>query len=113
MTLRRSWLDGWVKVCMHRLSFSGIVRQDSRSVAEYGTVAREMVGVDVLSVYIIQNSGRSSCLPMVTVTFWCLGMSSNAVTTRLASAFARSLFLMVVCPLILCSIVGRPRLILF
>ncbi len=54
-------------------------------------MAREMGGVGGLSVYITQNSGRSACLPMATVTFWCSGMSSNDVTTRLAAAIARSL----------------------
>ena len=67
---------------MHSLSFSGIVHHGGRSVAECGPVAREMGGVGGLLVYITQNSGRSACLPMVTVSFWCSGMSSNDVTTR-------------------------------
>ena len=70
-------------------------------------------GVGGLSVYITQNSGRSAYLQIVTVTFWCLGMSLNAVTTRLAAAYAKSLPLVLVCPLILCSIVDRPSLILY
>ena len=70
-----------------------------------GTVAREMGGVGGLSVCITQNSGRSAYLPMVTVTFWCSGMSSNDINTRLAAASARSLPFMFVCPLVLCSIV--------
>ena len=70
-------------------------------------MAREMRGVGGLSVYITQNSGRSACLPMVTVTFWCPGMFSNDVTTRLDAVSTRSLPLMFACPLILRSIVGR------
>jgi hypothetical protein len=102
-----------VKACIHSLSFSGVVHQGGRSVAECGLMAREMGGVGGLSVYITQNFGRSACLPMATVTFWCSGMSSNDVTTRLGADSARSLLLMFVCPLILCSIVGRPSLILY
>ena len=98
---------------MHSLSFSGIVHHGGRSVAERGPVDRELGGVDGLLVYITQNSGRSAYLPMVTVTFWCSGMPSNDVTTRLAAASARSLPFMFVCPLILRSIVGRPSLILY
>jgi hypothetical protein len=66
-----------------------------------------------LPVYITQKSSRSESLPMVTVTFWGSGMSSNEYTTRLDAALARSLPLMYVCPLILCSIMGRPRLIMY
>ena len=84
---------------MHSLSFSGIVHHGGRSVAECGPVAREIGGVSGFLVYITQNSGRSAYLPMVTVSFWCSGMSSNAVTTRLAATFARSFPLMCVCPL--------------
>ncbi len=64
-------------------------------------------------MYITRNSGRSAYLPILTVIFWCSGMSSNEVTTRLAAASARSLPLMSVCPLILCSIVERPSVILY
>ena len=98
---------------MHSFSFSKIVHQGGRSVAECGLVAREMGAVGGLSVYITQNSGRSAYLPIVTVTFWCSGMSSNDVTTRLAAASARSLPLMFVYPLILCRIAGRLSLILY
>jgi len=109
----RSWLDGLVKTCMYSLSFSGIVNQGGRIVAECGPGSREIGGVGGLSVYITQNFGRSACLPMVTVTFWCSGISSNDFLTCLGAAYARSLPLMFVCPLILCSIVGRPSLILY
>ncbi len=79
---------------------------------ECGSVVEVIGGVGGLSVYITRNSGRSVCLPIVTVTFWCSGMSSNDFTTRLAAASARSLPLMFVCPLILCSIVvGIPILV--
>ena len=98
---------------MQSLSFSGIVHQGGRSVAECGPVAKKMEGVGSLSVYITLNSDRSAYLPMVTVTFWCSGMSSNEVTTRLAATSARSLPFVFVCPLILCIIVGRPSLILY
>ena len=74
-TLSRSRSDGLVNACMHNLSFSGIVHQGGRSVAESGPVAREIGGVGGLSVYITQNSGRSACLPMVAVSFWYSGMS--------------------------------------
>ena len=98
---------------MHSLSISGIVYHDGRSVAECGPVAREMGNVGGLLVYITHNFGCSACLPMVIVSFWCFGMSSNEITTRLAAASARSLPFISVCPLILCSIVGRSRLILY
>ena len=98
---------------MHNLSFSGIVHQGVRSVAVCGPVAKEIRGVGDLSVYITQNSGRSAYLTMVTVNFWYSGMSSNDVTTRLAATAARSLPFMFVCPLILCSLVGRPSLIMY
>ncbi len=98
---------------MHSLSFSGIVHQGGRNVAECGLMAREVGGVGGLLVYITQKSGRLACLPMVTVTFWCSRMSSNDDTTRLAAVSARSLPLMFACPLILCSIVGRTSLILY
>ncbi len=97
---------------MHSLSFSGIVRQGGRSVAECGPVAKKMGGVGGLSVYITRNSGRSACLPMVIVIFGGSRMFLNDITTRLSAASARPLPLMFVCPLILCSIVGRPSLIL-
>ena len=106
-------MNGLVKACMNSLSFSGIVQQGGRSVAKCGCVARWMGGVDGLSVYIAQNSGRSACLPMVTVTFWCPGMFSKNVKARLTTVSTRSLPLMFVCPLILCSIVGRPSLIIY
>ncbi len=98
---------------MHSLSLSGIVHHGGRSVAERGPVDRELGGVDGLLVYITQNSGRSAYLPMVTVTFWCSGMSPKAVTTRLAASSTRSLPFMFVRPLILWSIVGRPSLIMY
>ncbi len=98
---------------MHSMSFSEIVYHDGRSVAECGPVAREMGGVGGLLVYITQHSGRSAYLPMVTATFWCFGISSNAVTARLAAASVRSLPFMFVCPLILRSIVGRHSLIMY
>ena len=98
---------------MPSLSFYGIVHHGGRSVAECGPVAREIGGVGGLLVYITQNFGRSACLPMVTVSFWLSEMSSNDVTTRLAAASARSLPFISVCPLILFSVVGRPRLILY
>ena len=51
-TLRWICLGGLVKAYMHILSFSGIVHQSTRSVAECGHVAREMRGASGLSVYI-------------------------------------------------------------
>ena len=59
--------------------------------AECGPVARNMGDVGGVSVYITQYSGLSACLHMVTVTFWCSGISSKVVTTRFAASFARSL----------------------
>ena len=109
----QSWLDGLAKTCMHSLSFSGIVHQGGRSRAACGPVAREMEGVGGLLVYITQNAGRSTCLPIMLVSFWCPGMSSNDVTIRFASMPARSLPLMGVCPLLLCSIMGSPSLIMY
>ncbi len=98
---------------MHSLSYFGILHHGGLSVAVCGPVARKMGGVGGVSVYITQNSGRSAYLPMVTVTFWCSGMSPKAVTTRLAASSARSLPSMFVCPLILWSLVGRPSIILY
>ena len=98
---------------MHSLSFSEIVHQGGRRVAECGPVAKVMGGVGGLSMYITQNLGRSTYLPIVTVTIWCSGMSLNDVTTRLTATSARPLPLMFTCPLILCSIVCRPSLILY
>ena len=66
--LWRNWLDGLVKNCMHSLSFSGIVHQGGRSIAECGPVAREMGGVGGLSVHITQIPVVRR-LPIVTVTF--------------------------------------------
>jgi hypothetical protein len=45
----------------------------------------------------------------VAVSFLCSGISSKEVTIRLAILSARSLPLMFVCPLILCSFVGSLR----
>jgi hypothetical protein len=101
-----------MKVCIHSVFFSGIVHQGGRSVAECGHVSMEMRVVGGLSVYITQYSGRSACLPMVTVSFSCPGMFAKNVTCCLAAVSRRSLPLMFVGPLILCSIVGRPTLIL-
>ncbi len=97
---------------MHRLSSSGTVYHGGRRVAECGPVANEIGGVVGLLVYMTQNGGLSACFPMVIVIFWCSGISSNEVTTNLAAASARSLPRMLVCPLILFSFVGRPRLAL-
>ncbi len=113
LTLSRNWLDGFVNACMHSLSFSGIIHQGGRAVAECGPLARNMWGVGGLSVFITQYSGLSACLPMLTVTFWCSGISSKAVTTIFAASSARSLPLVFVRPLIVCNIVGRFRLILY
>jgi len=79
---------------------------------ECGPVAGKVGGVGGLSVYIIPNFSRSACLRIVIFTFWCPDMSSHDVTTRLAAVSTKSLPLMYVCPLILCTIVGKPSLIL-
>jgi hypothetical protein len=75
-------------------------------------VARDMVNVGGLSVYIAQNAGRLACLPIAIVSFWCPGMPSNDVTTRLAALSARSLLLIFACLLSFCSIVCSPNLTL-
>jgi hypothetical protein len=93
---------------MHGLSFSGIVHQGGPSVAQCRLLAREVGGVGGLSVYITLNSGRSACLLMITVIFWCPSMFSNDSTTRLAAVSARPLPLIFVCLLLWCSILGRP-----
>ena len=97
-----------MKACMHSLSSSGMVHHSWRSVAESGHVANRMEDVGGVLVYITQYGGRSACRPMVTVSFWFLGMPSQSATFLLAAASARSLPLMFVCPRILCSIVGSP-----
>ncbi len=96
---------------MHSLSVSNVVYQGGLSVAECVHVARWMGGVGGLSVYITQYSGRSACLPIMTVSFWCPGLSLKDVTTLLDVVSTRSLPLMFVCPLIFCIIVGIPRFI--
>jgi len=98
-----------VKPCMQCLSSSGIVHHGGRSVAECGSMAsetRDMVG---LLVYITQNGDLSASFSIVAVSFLCSGISSKEVTIRLAILSARSLPLMFVCPLILCSFVGSLR----
>ena len=60
---------------MHSLPFSGIVHHGGRSVAECGSVAKVIGSVGGLSVYITKKTGRSAYLPIVTVNFWCSGMS--------------------------------------
>jgi hypothetical protein len=97
---------------MRSFSFSMIIYQGRRRVAECGPFASEMGGAGGVSVYITKNCGRSFCLPTATVSFRCPGMSSNYVTTRLVAPSARSFPLMFVCPLILCSIMGSPSLIM-
>ena len=64
-------------------------------------------------MYIIQYVGRSACRPMVTVSFWCSGMSSHVETNLVATTSAMSLPLTFVCPLILCNIVVSPSLALY
>ena len=64
-------------------------------------------------MYIIQYVGRSACRPMVTVSLWCSGMSSQLDTNLLVATSAKSLPLMFVCPLILCSIVVSPSLAMY
>ncbi len=103
-----------MKAFMLRLSSSGMIHHEGRRVAECGHVASEIIGgVVELLVYMTQNGGLSACFPMVIVSFWCSGISSKEVTTNLAAASARSLPRMLVWPLILFSVVGRPRLALY
>jgi hypothetical protein len=75
---------------MHSISFSGIVNQGGRSVAECGPAAREMRGVGGLSVYNTHNTDRSACLPIVAVSICCPGTYANDVPTRLDVVSARS-----------------------
>ena len=49
-----SCLEGWVKACMHSLSFSGMVHQGWRSVAERGPVENCTRGMDEFLVYMTQ-----------------------------------------------------------
>ncbi len=102
-----------MNACMHSLSFSGMVHQGWRSVAESGPVPSCVVGVLGVLVYITQCGGRIAWRPMVRVSFSLLGMSSQAATTLLAAASARSLPLMFVCPLILRNVVGSPSSALY
>ncbi len=90
-----------------------MVHHGCLSVAESGPVANWMGGEGGGLVYIIYYVGRSACRPMVTVSFGCSGMSSQLETTFLAAASARSLPLMFVCRLILCSIVVSPSSALY
>ena len=96
-----------MKAYMQSISSSGMVHHGCLSVAESGRVANWMG--DEGGVYIIQYVGRSACRPMVTVSFCCLGMSSQLETTFFAAESARLLPLMFVCPLIVCSIVVSPN----
>ena len=54
----------------------------------------------------------SACLPMITVSSCCSGISKKAETTDLAASFVRSLPVMFVCPLILRNAMRSPRLAL-
>ncbi len=91
----------------------GMVHQGWRSVAERGHVDSCGWGMEEFLVYMTQYGGRSACRPMVTVSFCCSGMSSQAATTLFAATSARSLPLIFVCPLILCRDVGSPSLALY
>jgi len=81
-------------------------------VAECGPVASEIGGVVGMLVYMTQNGDLSACFPTMIVSFWCSGIFSKEVTTNLAAASARSLPRMLMCPIILCCFMGRPRLAL-
>ncbi len=101
-----------MKACIHRLSSYMMVHHGGRRVAECGPVASKIGGVVGLLVCMTQNGGLSACFPMVNVSFWCSGIFSKEVTINLVAAFAKSLPRMLVWPLILFSVVGRPRLAL-
>ena len=58
-----------MKAFMHLLSFSGMVHHGGRKVAEGGPVASKIGGMVGLWVYMTQNGGLSSIVPMVTVSF--------------------------------------------
>ncbi len=102
-----------MNACMHSLSFFGMVHQGWRIAAESGPIPTWIGGAGKVLVYISQCGGRSACRPIVMVSFWCSGMSSHAVTTRLAAASAWSLPFMFACPLVLCSIVVNPNSVLY
>jgi hypothetical protein len=95
---------------MLRLSSSGMVYHWGRRDAECGHVTIEIGGAMGLLVYMTQNDGLSDYFPMVIVSFWCSGISSKEVTTNLAAVSAKSLPWLFVCPLILLSYAGSPRL---
>ncbi len=80
-----------MKACMHLLSFSGMVHHGGLKVAECGPVASEIGEVVGLWVYMTQNGGLSAIFPMVTVSFYCSGLSSKELTTNLAAVSAKSL----------------------
>ena len=76
-------------------------------------MAMKMGRVGGFSMYIAPNFSIPACLYIVTVNFWCPGMSSKDVTALLAAVSARPLPLVLACRLILRRIVGRPSLTLY
>ncbi len=110
LTLMRIWLEDLAKACMQHIYSSEMVHHGGCRVASCGPVASEIGGVMGLLVYTTQHGGLSACFPMVIVSLWCSGISSKDVTTNLTAVFANSSLRMCVCPLILFSFVGRPRL---
>ena len=99
-----------MKACMHCISAFGIIHQGGRNVAECGPVESGIDDVMGLLVYMTRYDGLSACLPMVTVSFWCSGISTKTETTNLSALSARSLPLMYVCPLILRNTIGSSML---
>ena len=66
-----------------------MVRHGWRSVSAREPVESEIGGVMGLLVFMTQLGGLSTCLPMVAVIFYDVGISSKEVTTSLAAVSAK------------------------
>ena len=78
--------------------------------AECGPVESGIGGVMGILVYMTPYVGLLACLPLEIVSFWCSGISAKAKTTNLEDSSAKSLPLMLVCPLMLRNTLGSSRL---
>ena len=106
-TLRRRWLDGLVKACMHSFPRS------STKIVVLRSVCRETGGVLFVGVHYPEFRSFEVCAYGDRDFLVSGNILKICNYTRLAAVSAKSLPLMFACPLILCSIVRRPSLILY
>ncbi len=79
-----------MKACICSRSATGIVHHGGRRVEFLGPVARTVVVVVGLAVYMTQKGGRGAVAPMPTRIVCASGSLSKSVTASLAAASARS-----------------------